>query len=472
MRPADDGQRRCGRKNVSELFAPLIHYFAFDAARLAETDMLVRLGLQVCLLAGSAFFSGSETALFSLSDVDLEELRKRHHPRTDLLHDLLSQPRRLIISILCGNELINIAATANMAGILLALYGPERAGLISMLVMVPLLLLLGEITPKTIAVSFPIQVSTRIVSAPMSLWLRLVTPLRWMVRLVADRTTTWMVGEARDADHLLRMSEFRSLVAEIEEEGLVSATDRVLVYNLLDAGNTTLEQIMTPRTRIQFARPDTRLPDLARLLVEHRRLRIPVFEETPDDVTGFVHAEEVMRLIREQRDVGRMTCREILHPALFAPLTRSVDEMLDVFQARDERAAVVLNEFGGVSGMVTMEDILNFIFGEIAGEFIDASSYTEEDENLFTVSGNMKLHEFEALTNFGLEDPRMTTIGGIALRHLDRLPGEGDTVVVDGIRLTVLEMEGHRIARLRAEKIEGLEEGRTNGPGGEERHSV
>ena len=144
----------------------LLQFFAFDPSRLLAPDMVVRLVLQAGLLAGSAFFSGSETALFSLSDVDLEELRRKRDPRTDLLHDLLSQPRRLIISILCGNELINIAATANMAGILIVLYGPERAGLISLLVMVPLLLLFGEITPKTIAVSFPVQVSTRIVSTP------------------------------------------------------------------------------------------------------------------------------------------------------------------------------------------------------------------------------------------------------------------------------------------------------------------
>ena len=195
----------------------LKNFLAFDAARLTEPAMVLRMSLQVCLLFGSAFFSGSETALFSLSDVDLEQLRRQRHPRSDLLHGLLSQPRRLIISILCGNELINIAATTNMAGILLVLYGGERAGLVNILVMVPLLLLLGEITPKTIAVSNPVQVSSRIVAAPMNLWVRLITPLRWLIRILADRITTWIVGEARDADHILRISEFRSLVADIEE---------------------------------------------------------------------------------------------------------------------------------------------------------------------------------------------------------------------------------------------------------------
>ena len=441
-----------------EWFGQMTSYFSFDTGRLAEPAMVLRLAFQALLLVGSAFFSGSETALFSLSDVDLEELRKRKDPRTDALHDLLSQPRRLIISILCGNELINIAATANMTGILLHVYGARRAGLVSILVMVPLLLLFGEITPKTIAVSYPVRVSSRIICAPISLWVRLITPARWVIRLVADRVTTWIVGETRDADHILRMSEFRSLVAEIEEEGLVSATDRVLIYNLLDAGNTEVEHVMTPRIHIRFARLEQGLPEVVDMLVDEQRLRVPVYEKTPDDVVGFVHAEEVMESIREKRGAEDVACKDILRPALFVPLTKKTDEMLDFFQTHDERAAIVMDEFGGVAGMVTLEDVLNFIFGEIAGEFIDAHAYTEEDESVFVVSGNMKLTEFEALTNFGIEDPRMTTIGGVALRHLDKLPEEGDQVAVDGIRLTVVEMQANRIVRLRAAKIESLPE--------------
>lgn len=440
------------------MLSQLIQYFAFDPVELGQADMIVRLSLQLFLLIGSAFFSGSETALFSLSDVDLEELRRRRHPRNDLLHELLGEPRRLIISILCGNELINIAATANMTGILLSLYGPERAGIISLLIMVPLLLLVGEITPKTVAVSYPVQVSTRIVCAPMNLWVRLTTPARWAIRMVADRVTTWIVGEARDADHILRLSEFRSLVADIEEEGLVSATDRVLIYNLLDAGGTEVEQIMIPRTRIHFARLHMTLPQVVDLLVKYKLSVVPVFEDTPDKIVGVVFAEEIVQLIREGREVGEMTCKDVLRPALFVPLTKNTDQMLDFFQTQDEQAALVLDEFGGVAGMVTVEDVLHFIFGEIAGQFVDTESYVEEDENIFVVSGGMKLKDFEALTNFGIKDPRLTTIGGVVLRHLDRLPREEDEVSLEGVRLTVLEMRGNQIARLRAARLESLEE--------------
>jgi putative hemolysin len=438
---------------ISQYLSRFIDFLRFDSALLTEPGTVARLCLQAAFLFCSAFFSASETALFSLSDVDLEQLRRRRHPRADLLHSLLGQPRHLIVSILCGNELLNIAATANMTGILFILYGGERAGLISILVMVPLLLLFGEITPKTIAVSHPVQVSTDIVCGPMNLWMRLITPLRWAVRLVADRVTTWIVGKARDVDHLLRMSEFRSLVAEIEEEGLLNATERVLVYNLLDAGSVEVIHIMTPRIQIQFVSADTPLSLVSEEIARHKRLRLPAYEDTRDKVIGFVHAEDLTGLILDGKNLDALTCKDVLQPALHVPLTKSVDEMLDLFQSQNERAAMVLNEYGGVSGMVTMEDVLNFIFGEIAGEFIEETSYEREAEQVYGVSGSMKLIAFEALTNFGVEDSRLTTIGGVAFRHLGHVPQEGETVTVEGIRMTVVEMEGNRIARLRVAKV-------------------
>jgi len=256
----------------------------------------------------------------------------------------------------------------------------------------------------------------------------------------------------------LRMSEFRSLVAEIEEEGLVTATDRILIYNLLEAGNTEIVHIMTPRTQIQFVRLDMKLSEAMELLIQYQRLRMPVYEGSRDNIMGFIHVEDVMKLILDGKQPSDFTCQDTLRKPLFVPLTKSVDEMLDFFQSHDASAAMVLNEFGGVSGIVTMEDVLNFVFGEIAGEFLGKYTYEQEDEQVFVVSGDMKLSDFEALTNFGIQDPRMTTIAGVAFRHLDRVPKEGDTITLEDIRITVLEMKGNRIARLRASKIDEPEE--------------
>jgi len=184
---------------IGQYWSAVEDYLALDTSLLAEPGMVTRLCLQAMLLVGSAFFSGSETALFSLSRLDLQRLRTERHRYSETIHALLDQPRRLIISILCGNELINIAAAVNMAGILVSLYGADKAGLIGTLVMVPLLLLFGEVTPKTVAVSNPVRISSGIVAGPMSLWVRLVADGAPGAKTHQDSETQDAAGGVRPA---------------------------------------------------------------------------------------------------------------------------------------------------------------------------------------------------------------------------------------------------------------------------------
>jgi putative hemolysin len=427
-------------------------FFVFDAALLAEPDMVARLAIQVLLLFGSAFFSGSETALFSLSRLDLQKLRREHNPHAETLHELLDQPRRLIISILCGNELVNIAAAANMTGILVTLYGVERAGWITILVMVPLLLLFGEVTPKTISVSNPVRVSTGMVAAPMSVWVRLVAPLVWTIRGVADRITTLIVGEEKAAENILHLDEFRTLVEEVSREGELNATERALIYNLLEAGDTEVVEIMTPRTRTAFLNVGMTIPEMIQQFRSFRHPRVPVYRAHRDNLVGFVHAEDILRLVLDDADLSKLALDDIMHSPVVVPLTKKVDEMFDFFTANNARAAAVLNEFGGVEGFVTMKDVLTFIFGQISGDVEGQELYHERDEDSYEVDGDMKLTDFNNLSNFGIEDPRMTTIGGVAFRHLDRLPRVGDSISIEDMIITVLEMDEHRIDRVRVSR--------------------
>lgn len=427
-------------------------FFAFDSARLADTDMQIRLGLQAFLLSCSAYFSGSETALFSLSRLDLQKLRRERHPRSETLHALLDQPRRLIISILCGNELVNIAAAANMTAILVSLYGVERAGLVSVLVMVPLLLLFGEVTPKTIAVADPVRVSASVVARPMSLWVKLAAPLVWFLRGIADRLTTLFVGEEKAAENILQLDEFRTLVEEVANDGELNATERVLIYNLLEAGDTEVVEIMTPRTRTAFLNADITVPEMVEQFRAYQYPRVPVFRIHRDNLVGFLHAEDILRHVLDGTDLSSLQPEDIMHAPVVVPLTKKVDEMFDFFQAKNARAAAVLNEFGGVEGFVTIKDVLTFIFGEVSGDIEGHELYQERDENEYEVEGAMKLADFNNLTNFGIEDPRMTTIGGVAFRYLDRLPQVGDSVSAQGILITILEMDEHRIVRVRVSR--------------------
>ncbi|MDH3694423.1 MAG: hemolysin family protein [Gammaproteobacteria bacterium] len=435
-------------QEIANNWQAITGFLAFDSARLSEPEMIVRLVLQALLLLGSAFFSSSESALFSLSRLDLQQLRRERNRHSEALHELLDQPRRLIISILSGNELVNIAAAANMAAILVNLYGDGRAGWINLLLMVPLLLLFGEVTPKTIAVANPVRFSTGIVAAPMSLWVKVVTPLRWVIRGVADRITTLIVGEEKAAENILQVDEFLTLVEHVAREGALDATERALIYNLLEASDTEIVEIMTPRTRTQFLNADMTVVEMVEQFKAYRHPRVPVFRTHRDNLVGFVHAEDIVRLVMDKVDLTQMTPNDIMHPPIVVPLTKKVDEMFDFFKNNRVRAAACLNEYGGVEGFITMKDVLKFIFGQISGDVKGDEYYLEKDDNSYEVSGDMALNDFNNLTNFGIEDPRMTTIGGVAFRHLDRLPKVGDRVTVEGIAITVTEMDVHRIAQV------------------------
>jgi CBS domain containing-hemolysin-like protein len=358
---------------MEELLSSLAPYwegfkgFLAEPPRVLQPDMLARLVLQAVLFMGSSFFSGSETALFSLSRLDLQRLRRQRHPQSETLHALLDQPRRLIISILCGNELVNIAASANMTGILASLYGAERAAWLATVVMVPLLLLLGEVTPKTIAVSDPLRISTRVVAAPLNAWVRSIGPLGRAVRAVADRITTLIVGEAKTAGNILQVDELRTLMEQGVLTGEMTGTERVLIDNLLQAGITEIVEIMTPRTRVRFIDGSMEVPEMVERFFSLRHRRAPVFREHRDNIVGFMHVEDVQRLTFEGADLSALGLRDVIRPPVMVPPTKKVDELLDFFQQNGVDAASVLNEFGGVDGFITMRDVLDFIFGQVYG---------------------------------------------------------------------------------------------------------
>jgi CBS domain containing-hemolysin-like protein len=414
-------------------------------------ELIVRGVLQALLLFASAVFSGSETALFSLSRTDLQQLRHRRDPHSESIHAMLDEPRRLIISILCGNELVNVASSANMAAILLILFGQD-AGWINILVMVPLLLLIGEVTPKTIAVNHPTGFSRNISARILPRWIYLVTPLREAVRQIADRVTTRLVGESVSRENILKPDELKTLLEEGEATGIIDASERVLIDNLLEASQTDVLHIMTPGPRLCLLDADQPLPDLIRTFRGYQHPRVPVYRGHWDNVVGFIHSEDVLRLVRGGADLEELRVETILRPAHFLPQTVKVDELFHFFQTQGTRAAIVLGEFGEVIGIVTMQDVLSFIFGELTTDIRGSEEY-ERTEQGHIVPGWMRLLDFYSLTNIDLEDPVMTTIGGLVFRLFGRLPEVGEAVDHEGYHFHVLGIDGLRISRVEVSKV-------------------
>ncbi len=423
----------------------------------ANLELTLRIVLQLVLLVSSAVFSGSETAMFSLSRIDLQKMRNTRNPHSEGIHAMLDEPRRLIISILCGNELVNIASSANMAGILFTLFGAEDTGWINILVMVPLLLLVGEVTPKTIAVSNPVGFSTGISARILPRWIYFVTPLREVVRLVADRVTSLIVGETMDRENILKPDELKTILEESEQTGVIQAAERVLIDNVLEASETEISHIMTPSPRLKLLDSDMEISELLDAFRSYRHPRVPAYSGHWDNVIGFIYSEDVLRLLHGRTVPDQVKLQDILRPAHFVPLTTKVDEMFNFFQVRNTRAAIVLGEFGEVLGIVTIKDVLTFLFGEITGKVKGADEF-EEIEDGFLVPGYMRLMDFHDLTNIDITDPVMTTIGGVVFRLFGSLPKEGDKIEYEGYELMVLKMDGLRINRLRVAKARHSEE--------------
>ncbi len=411
-----------------------------------QLDILLRIVLQIFLFSASAFFSGSETALFSLSRFDIQRLARARSPATEALQSLLEQPRRLIVSILCGNELVNIAAAANMTAILVALLGVEAAAWTATFVMIPLILLIGEVTPKTLAVSNPVWASTRIVARPISVWVRIVAPLAFVVRIVADRTTTFLVGPERAKEHILHIEDIQTLIEEGIESGDISLTEKTLVHSLITAGKTEVREIMTPRSQVAFI--DAAIGDAAvrREFVRLRRTRVPLYLGNRDNVLGFLDAEDLLR--REPAD-GDTDLQRLLQPPIAVSPTKQVDEMLDFFDARRATAALVVDEFGSVDGIITLSDVTNFLFSGLFEASSADHSLIVPVENGFEVDASLSVGMVRRLLGLELRDAYMTTIAGLALRNFGYVPEPGDRVTFDGLTIEVLAMDGLRIARVR-----------------------
>ena len=416
--------------------------------RILHWDILARIVVQVGLFSASAFFSGSETALFSLSKFDLQRLSRAGDPVAATLRELLEQPRRLIVSILCGNELVNIAAAANMTAILIELVGVEAAAWTATFLMIPLILLLGEVTPKTLAVSNPVWAATRIVARPINTWVRIVTPLAYVVRTVADRTTTLIIGPERAEQNILHVEELRTLIQEGVEAGEISPTERALVNGYIVAGSTEVREIMTPRDQVAFLDASRPAAEIRAQFLALRHPRVPLFVDHPDHVVGILHVEDVIDWSPdEDPDVESR-----LHAPLAVPSTKQVDEMLDFFDESDARAALVVSEFGGVDGIVTLADVTRFLFSGVFDTEPTGPERVVKVEGGFEVDGSTPLSELLRVTGLDIREPFMTTIAGTALRYFGRVPAVGDQVELEGFRLEVLEMDDLRIARVRLER--------------------
>lgn len=409
----------------------------------------------VVLMGLSAFFSSSETALFSLNRIQLEQMRQDGNPSIGLIERLLSQPRHLIVTILIGNELVNVSASVISAALVIRFLGPDSKW-INLLIMIPVLLLVGEITPKNLAIRNNVAfagVQCRFID----LFARMIAPLRWVVRHVADFFITLVVGKERSGANILTEDMVRSLTEEALGQGVLDREEALYIHRIFDFGEKTLREVMMPRSQISFLSAEA---PLAKAAAKYRRTghtKVPVYKGTKDTVVGVLYARDLLGAnLRGQPGTGSEgTVAALMRDAYFVPESKSVADLFYTFRKRKLSLALTVDEYGGVTGLVTMEDLLECIFGEILSRSellrqrrVDVE---EAEEGRYRIDGSMGIEQFNRLLGGDLSSQSVETIGGLILEALGELPSQGQRIVIDGYEFTVVSILGRRVAKVAVE---------------------
>ena len=392
------------------------------------------------LLGASAFFSSAETALFSLTPMQIHRLR-RHHPKaTKQIESLLATPSGLLSSILIGNTIVDVAA-ANLGYVLAEQMVPHYGEIVAIPTMTLLLIVFGEVAPKRLAVRHPDALSLRYLP-PLRLLIWLCTPIHKLL----DKITHTFHEHLIPHRPALTDAELLTAVDVGHEEGVLNKEERLMVDGIIRLEKLQAKDVMTPRVDlIGIDLEDD--PDTWRNTCRKARFRfLPAFTGDMDHVKGFV---DVARFLMDPAsDIS-----DSLHPHFYVPDTAPLDTLLTMFQQQARRLAIVIDEFGGTAGLITRGDILDEI-AEFAGEKPDGQSPNIEPTGTrrWQVNGNTSLEEVNYELDLSLDAEGADRIAGWVTAHARRFPKTGDIIDDQGCRVTVLQMRKHRITRVQVEK--------------------
>lgn len=402
----------------------------------------------ITLMGLSAFFSSSETSLFSLDKVQLDQMRRDQHPRVDLIGRLLARPRRLIVTILIGNEFVNVAASVISAAIVIRFFGSDSK-FINLFVMVPILLLVGEITPKTMAMRNNVRFASW-QCRPLELFARGIAPVRWTVRIVSDFFITLLVGKERSRANIVTEDLVRTLTREAVGEGVLDRSEARYIQQILDFGNKTAADVLTVRADIFYLDIETSVDEAIRQIKETRHTKIPVFEGDRDHVVGILHSRDLLNTDLEGLAKEGNWMESLLREPYFVPETKAALQLFRALRKRRMSIAITVDEFGGVTGLVSTEDLLECIFGSIPSpsERVDLPEFTQLSDGRHAVGGRTTVEQFNTRLSASLSDGGAETIGGMLLNAAGELPTKGATVRIGDWDFTIDRVHQHRIDRV------------------------
>lgn len=406
-------------------------------------EILLYVLLVVVCLIFSAFFSGSETALLRLNHHDLKkDIESAHGPSTVAARDLIANMPRLLVTILLGNNLVNILGASVAAAVGVRLLGEQAGLVVATLVMTFVVFVFAEVLPKAFAARHPRRIAYAI-ALPLYLFHQVLRP----VHILYDRLLEPLIKALAGGADGMRTSTAEDVIRMAEGiAGAGSGTPLAIIHSAAKAAETTVSDIMVPRTEI-FAFPADTIPSqLLDRLLEERYTRIPIYDGSIDNVIGIVHLKDLVELVRD----GSGSLRSIAKNVLRVPERKPILALLADMQRSFSHLALVKDEFGVTLGMVTQEDILEELVGEIRDEFDqdELKAIRQVDEHRYQALGRIKVHDFNRASGWNIEAERGDTLAGLIFNRIGRAPRRGESVRVPGYTLVVGDISGTRVTQV------------------------
>jgi Mg2+/Co2+ transporter CorB len=410
----------------------------------------ITLGAILGLLLASAFFSGSETALTAASPAKMHALEQDGSHRARVVNYLLTVRERFIGAILLGNTLANIAASALATSLFLSLFG-ERGVVYATVVMTVIVVLFAEVLPKTYAIVNADRMAL-VVAPAVRFVVALFAPVTNAIQFLVRHTLRLFGASISDeAEVLSAHEELRGTIELIHKEGGVVKLDRDMLGGVLDLRELTVSDIMVHRTKIDaidVELPTERIIDLA---LKSSHTRLPLWRGEREEIVGILHAKTLLRALRDAKaDVSKLDIMKLATPPWFVPDTTTLKDQLNAFLKRKSHFAIVVDEYGEVMGLVTLEDIIEEIVGDITDEMDIASiAARPQADGSVIVEGSVPLRDLNRLMDWELPDEEATTVAGLVLHEAQTIPDAGQSFTFHGFRFEVLRRQRNRLTSIR-----------------------
>ena len=409
-----------------------------------DSSDVIQLIILLVLLFLSAFFSSAETAMTTVNRIRIRSLADDGNVRAKTLLKITDDPAKFLSAILIGNNIVNLSAASLTTSLAYGLGGSMVA--IASGILTLLILLFGEITPKTMATIHSEKIS--LLYAPViSIFIRLMTPVIFIVNGLANIILRIIHVDPNANTNVMTENDLRTIVDVSHEDGVIESEEKEMINNVFDLGDAKAKDVMVPRVHVTFADVNSTYDELIDIFREDKFTRLPIFEDTTDNVIGTINMKDLL-LYDNKKDFH---LRDILREAYFTYEYKNISELLLEMRESSFNIAIVLDEYGETAGLITLEDLLEEIVGEIRDEYDD----NEEDfikeigSHEYLVEGSTNLEEINDRLDLDLSSDDYDSVGGLIIEHLDRLPEAGDEITTeDGIRMIVEKLDKNRIEQV------------------------